>query len=329
VARELSSAVAMGLLFVVANAVALVLAAPAQSLGYQAVPDPQDPLNPLWYLALVGVFTAIILAAVKLGREAFVKYIILGAMAVTMVYVYSLPFTYLLIILQDPALLDFAALSTAQVELVILMNNLAFGLSLLVAALLTYMLVKRPEWYVVDVVGVSTAAGVIAIMGISFGIVPALILLIALAVYDAWAVYRTKHMVALADAVTSQRLPVLLVIPKKRDYSFLKQKGLKAQLDAGEEREAMFMGLGDIIIPGILAVSAFTFLPMTEAEVPKALAVAIACLAGSLCGYAILMRYVAKGRPQAGLPLLNGGAILGYIAGYLAVFQEPTLGLLR
>lgn len=91
----------------------------------------------------------------------------------------------------------------------------------------------------------------------------------------------------------------------------------------------MFMGLGDIIIPGILAVSAFTFLPMTEAEVPKALAVAIACLAGSLCGYAILMRYVAKGRPQAGLPLLNGGAILGYIAGYLAVFQEPTLGLLR
>ena len=38
---------------------------------------------------------------------------------------------------------------------------------------------------------------------------------------------------------------------------------------------------------------------------------------GGLLGYLILMTYVAKGRPQAGLPLLNGGAILGYIIGGL------------
>jgi presenilin-like A22 family membrane protease len=29
------------------------------------------------------------------------------------------------------------------------------------------------------------------------------------------------------------------------------------------------------------------------------------------------MGFVASGRPQAGLPLLNGGAILGYIIGGL------------
>src|SRR2546422_1057789 len=107
---------------------------------------------------------------------------------------------------------------------------------------------------------VVTAAGVTAILGISFGAIPAILLLVALAFYDAWAVYRTKHMITLADELTSQRLPILLVIPKKAGYSFREQKSLKGQIAAGEEREAMFIGLGDLIIPGTMSVSAFTFL---------------------------------------------------------------------
>ena len=38
-------------------------------------------------------------------------------------------------------------------------------------------------------------------------------------------------------------------------------------------------------------------------------------MVGSLVGYFILMIFVMSGRPQAGLPLLNGGAILGYLIG--------------
>ena len=43
--------------------------------------------------------------------------------------------------------------------------------------------------------------------------------------------------------------------------------------------------------------------------------VGIASMVGSLVGYFILMIFVMSGRPQAGLPLLNGGAILGYLIG--------------
>src|SRR5439155_1343020 len=82
-----------------------------------------------------------------------------------------------------------------------------------------FLLLKFPEWYVVDTIGFVTAAGVTAILGISFGILPAVLLLIALAFYDAWAVYRTKHMITLADELTSQRLPILLVIPNRAGYS--------------------------------------------------------------------------------------------------------------
>ncbi len=204
-----------------------------------------------------------------------------------------------------------------------LLVNLSTLLAFVIAGLLVYVLMKFPEWYVVDAIGIMTAAGVTAILGISFGIVPAILLLLALAVYDAWAVYRTKHMITLADELTSQRLPILLVIPKKSGYSFRNQKSLKEQVASGEEREAMFVGLGDLIIPGILAVSAFTFSSPSGGYLLGILSnelIAIATVIGSLIGFLILMRFVLKGNPQAGLPLLNGGAVLGFLLANFLVY---------
>ena len=76
-------------------------------------------------------------------------------------------------------------------------------------------------------------------------------------------------------------------------------------------KEAMFMGLGDVIFPGMLVVSAVQWLPN------DGFLVGMITMIGGLIGYMALMTYVARGRPQAGLPLLNGGAILGYIIGGL------------
>jgi presenilin-like A22 family membrane protease len=55
--------------------------------------------------------------------------------------------------------------------------------------------------------------------------------------------------------------------------------------------------------------------------------VALGTLIGALVGFSILMRYVLKGNPQAGLPLLNGGAIAGYIIAYLVAFGDLSLGI--
>ena len=78
--------------------------------------------------------------------------------------------------------------------------------------------------------------------------------------------------------------------------------------------ETMLMGLGDVIFPGLLCISAMSFLPDVEGPLGWSAPfwVAIGTMIGSLVGYCILMTYVARGKPQAGLPLLNGGAILGY-----------------
>jgi len=288
-----------------------------QSSGFQAFPNPSDVTNTAIYIILILVFTAVILGLVRYRRQNLAKYVIMASIFVTLAFVLLLPLYYGLWYgtgqSQDPNFLNSLA-------------NVATLLSFAVAAVLLYLLVKFPEWYVVDTIGFVTAAGVTAILGISFGLLPAILLLVALAVYDAWAVYRTKHMITLADELTSQRLPILLVIPKKAGYSFREQKSLKGQIAAGEEREAMFIGLGDLIIPGILSVSAFTFLNdpallgRSLGPVAPFMTVALGTVMGSLVGFFVLMRYVLKGNPQAGLPLLNGGALLGFLVTSLVVY---------
>jgi len=212
---------------------------------------------------------------------------------------------------------------------VFLVGDLSLPLAGAAAAILLLALLMEPQWYVVDAVGFLAAGSLIALLGISFGILPSFILLIALAVYDAIAVYRTKHMISLADVVTELKLPILMVMPASPEFDYTRQGRLSDQrAKPVEEREALFMGLGDVVIPGTLVASSFVWLPTTPIfGVGGNLWVALSVLAGALVGFALLMRLVARGNPQAGLPLLNGGALVGYVAGYLLLFHSIGLGL--
>src|SRR6267378_1853873 len=309
--REYASIAATAAIFGGCQAVAISLSSMFQAGGFQAFPNPGDVTNTAVYIIMILAFTAVVLGLVRYRRQNLAKYIIMASIFITLAFILFLPLAYALFYATGGAL--------DGDSLWYISTFLGFAL----AGVLVYALVKFPEWYVVDTIGIVTAIGVTAILGISFGILPAILLLVALAIYDAWAVYRTKHMITLADELTSQRLPILLVIPKKAGYSFRQQKSLKEQVASGEEREAMFVGLGDLIIPGILSVSAFTFLHAPGRSLlwllPNEI-VAIGTVIGSLIGFFALMRFVLKGNPQAGLPLLNGGALIGFLITNVLVF---------
>ncbi len=80
------------------------------------------------------------------------------------------------------------------------------------------------------------------------------------------------------------------------------------------------MGLGDLIIPGSLVVSVYTVLGTSG--LPAILCVIL----GTLLGFVVLSTYVVKGNPQAGLPFLCGGALLGYLVSGL-IFYGGVIGL--
>ncbi len=286
---EVRSAVLLGFIFVVNIALAVLFAQPFLDAGLQAFEDPDDVGNSVWYLLLILAFTFLILWIAKRGQKWLIQGIILTAVGSTVAYVIG----PLLMIFGIPALTSWLA-------------------AILVGAASVFALWKHPEWYVIDVVGVLVAAGAAAIFGISLSLVPVVVLLVALAIYDAIAVYKTRHMLALADSVMELRLPVLLVIPKVRHYHFREEAARfkEAGPETKGEREAMFMGLGDLVMPTILVVSALQFAQPAWGGIP-----AIGAAVGTLVGYSVLITYVLRGNPQAGLPLLNGGAIVGFLTG--------------
>jgi presenilin-like A22 family membrane protease len=266
-------------------------------------------VNPIIYLVLIMAFTFLILMIAKYAPKQFIQYIILGAFFVTMIYAFYPLLTYVPGVSIDTAVF----------------------IGFIMSASLTILLIKHPEWYVVDATGIAVGVGVTSIVGISFAPGPIILLMVILAVYDAISVYKTKHMIDLADNVMEFNLPVLLVVPKKKNYSFKKEKGLKEQLDSGRERDALFIGLGDIIFPSAFAVSLSVYLEDNVGAnteilgIPGIAFVVAGVILGTLLGYITLMAFVLRGRPQAGLPLLNGGAILGYLIPVLAIYH--TLGL--
>ena len=75
------------------------------------------------------------------------------------------------------------------------------------------------------------------------------------------------------------------------------------------------MGLGDIVMPGILVAAIYY-------SIVNGLLLAISAMIGTLFGFALLMTFVLKGKPQAGLPCLCGGAILGYLISSLLLYGE-------
>ena len=285
--------VAMGVFLLLVQIISVMLAQPMIDEGMQFTEDPDSIWNTIYYIGLILGFTGVILYAFKKNIKWMIHGFILFAVGATLYYVFLAIFA----IFMD---------ETASIIL-----TLALSLAL------TVLLYLFPEWYVIDIIGILIGAGVTAIIGISFGVMPTLILLILLAVYDAISVYQTKHMLALAEGVMDMKVPILFVIPNHLNFSF---REYKYEKDA--KREAFFMGLGDAIMPTILVVSANVFITEGYMNLPLLGLLnmpALGAALGTIVGFTALMALVARGNPQAGLPFLNTGAILGYAAGCLAV----------
>ncbi|MDD4653377.1 MAG: presenilin family intramembrane aspartyl protease [Methanothrix sp.] len=298
------------LLFIIAVQILAIAITPAISASDNRVfADPSSTSNPIVYMLLILAFTAVLLLAIKKKKNWIVNGFIQLSIA-TSIY-------YLMVAFVSPLL---ALLPTA-------------------AALV--LLRYYPEWYVIDLFGIAVCAGISSLFGVSMTILPALMLLVILAVYDALSVYKTRHMVSLAEGVIRVKAPLLFVVPKSRSYSFRKDAAdVSSSRDQGQpggsagssnssnsssspeagKKGAFFLGLGDAIIPTILVVSAYSSLPAGEflgINLPT-----IGAMLGTYLGFMALMT-TSRDKPQAGLPFLNSGVILGFLAGCAAAGITP------
>jgi presenilin-like A22 family membrane protease len=273
----------MGGFFVLVDLLALYLTTTFNANGAILFEDPNDPFNLLSIVMTTLVFSGAILVFAKLRLVRILKIVFLfstGSLIMIVVYFLTIG------VISDP----WATIVS----------------SLFTLGLIT-LLVKHPEWYVVDITSIILGVGSAALFGISLNVPLVVILLTIMAVYDAVSVYKTRHMIALADTFVALRIPAMLVVPNSKGYSFMTDaQSLKSEPKQGGRRAAFFLGLGDIVFPGILVVSVFNNIA------GNGLTVAFSVMAGTLLGYILLLRLAAGGKPQAGLPFLCSGALIGY-----------------
>ncbi len=274
----------MVLLMAVANIFAVMLIEPMQNAGLFAFENPDSLGNIIFFLILMMVFTVILLILIKKKVRWIISAIIAFSLAMVIFYVVlalTLPF---------------------------IPEAAAYAIGILAAVCVILLLKFYPEWYIIDAVGLVTSAGCAAIFGISLSPLPVIVLLVLLIIYDYVAVHRTKHMLTLADGVMQQKMPIMFLVPKSRRYSY-RRAGLSIQGE--EERSAYMIGLGDMIMPGILIVSAQVYasgIAFFGVTLP-----AIGALLGAMVGLCLLAIPMRSGKPQPGLPLINSCTILGFI----------------
>jgi presenilin-like A22 family membrane protease len=272
-------------MLVLVEALALLLSLPMQTAGITAFEDPESVANPLIFIIILLAFTAFLLLLLRYKWKKFITIIIGLSIFFTFIYIFAGITVYFIGYI--PGIL---------------------GITLALSLFSTALLYLYPEWYIIDTFGILIAAGAASIFGISLTVLPVIILLVILMVYDAISVYKTKHMITLAEGVIDMKSPILFIVPKRRGYSYIRE-GIGDI--SGGERAAFVIGMGDLIMPSILVVSAYFFMHTAHGILP-----ALGAMIGSVIGLTLLMTVVQKGKPQAGLPPINGGAIIGFLAGY-------------
>ncbi len=247
--------------FILSGFLALISIPVYEDAGMIVFENPSEISNSIYYFLLIIFFTAFVLFAVKYKK--FLTFTIHFLVFLSIFYVLY-PFTGIF--------------------------------SFFIALIVVTLLLLKPHWSVIDFAALMLAAGISAIFGISLEPTPVIVLMVILAIYDALAVYKTKHMIKLAESVTDLRAPMLFVLPSN-------------------SKEA-YMGVGDVVMPCILAVSAQKFLNTATISFIKI--PAIATLLGSVLALIILIRIVEKkGGAYPGLPFVNSGAIAGYLVSLL------------
>ena len=272
----------------VVQILALAITPAISASGKRVFEDPTSIANPFAYMLLILVFTGLLLLAMRLKRGWIISVFILLSIAVSIYYVMAAFMSPLL----------------------------AIAPTLAIMLLLHFY----PEWYIIDAFGILVCAGISSLFGVSMTIPPTLLLLVVLAVYDAISVYKTRHMISLAEGAIKMKAPLLFVVPKSRDYSFLIDQEISNSSEETKKRGAFFLGLGDAIIPTILVISASWSLPaggFYGLSLPV-----LGAMLGTYIGFLLLMT-TTRDRPQAGLPFLNSGVILGFLMGCLAAGVRP------
>lgn len=248
------------------------------SIGIQQASIP--PINPWQFIFSFAVGTLLILSVIFFIKSKTKKGIIFKVLFIFVIF--------------------WGILLTLDIWLESFFSTFGAIISLLLAIYLIFLLLKRPSVLIHNICMILGISGVGAILGLRIASETMVLFLIIFSIYDFIAVYKTKHMVAMAkEMVEHKAILAFIVPPKMSDF-----KGNIAEVKPGGK--FLILGGGDIAFPLMLCSS------LISKNVFSSLIVAIFSIIGFLFSFFIFVNQKER-KPIPALPPIALFSILGYL----------------
>ena len=191
------------------------------------------------------------------------------------------------------------------------------------AALAVVVITRSRRLGLRNAVAAVAVAGAAGVFGASLAPRYAVLALLVVAVYDAYSVYYSGHMVELADTSLQLDLPNAFVVSEgATDTDDITVAPETTEPDGSH---ATLLGAGDALFPALLAASAQSHTATVQVVgggPPLGVApTAVGAVVGGLVGFLALQAVVQRrGGVHAGLPPINAGAVVGWFLAGGAAF---------
>ena len=192
-------------------------------------------------------------------------------------------------------------------------------LAFFIALAFTFLKLKRPTVITHNVSELFMYAGLGLLLAPLFSIFWAIVMLLVISLYDAYAVWHSKHMIKLAEFATESKLFAGFFVPyevrKKKVTIHTRRTATKAKTTAKKKTTGRFqaiLGGGDVVFPLLFSGAVLTAL--LQANYTKLVAFLLVSLQTLVITFALylLFRYGKKDRFYPAMPFITAGCLAGF-----------------
>lgn len=176
-------------------------------------------------------------------------------------------------------------------------------ISLLVGAITSFIKTFRQNLIVHNVSEIFVYGGLAAIFVPIINLTTAILLLVLISIYDAYAVWRSKHMVKIAKFQSDSKMFAGLHFDYKAPMKEIKQKSKKTKTKSVKSTSSAILGGGDMGFPLLFAGAAMKTMSYLQVSF---------IVIGATIGLAVLLYISQKGKFYPAMPFISAGCFAGF-----------------
>lgn len=223
----------------------------------------------------------------------FILYILLGAVVMVLLIRKFAIFPILFRFIEFMMIASASSITIYAILRLGLDYDLSTGLAIILSLVFSAVRLKFPE--LKNAAAIMATAGVGTVFGVSLGLFPLILFLVLLSIYDFLAVFKTKHMVEMANFVVQKNMAFTVTAKAPPEKM-------------GQKEQRIDLGTGDMVAPIMLEVATMAFKP----------AATIFVFIGAVLSFGLFIGLVYKKKMVLpALPPIVAGMIIALLIGFL------------